>query len=87
MPNKTDLSAYQVDISSTLPVAEANIQKRIGGKTWPKPKSVEEKQSKTVSLTFTPSEYEIIESKKWLAQSATYLRHLLIEKSKLFDID
>jgi len=64
MPNKTDLSAYKVDISRTLPKHPSRVQDRNSSKTGPKPKLPEEKQSKTISLTFTPSQYKIIEKKR-----------------------
>lgn len=82
MPWKNDLSAYKIGLKTALP---KEPQANESSLAWRKAKPASEKQSMTISLRFTPSEYEYIKNKAWLVQMGTYVKHLLNTQTDLFD--
>lgn len=80
MPTKNDISAYKLRNLQALP--KMGVTEKHSA--WRKAKPVAEKQSMSITLRFTPAEYEHIKKKAGLVQSATYLRHAIFTQTDLF---
>lgn len=84
MPTKNDLSSIKVKPKDTLTkttASDSSSQRKPGRK----PKSIEEKESKTVGLKFTPSEYENLKEKAGLVPLATFIKEHLRNKTDFLD--
>lgn len=80
MPTKNDISNYQVSSKSTLP-GQPSTQ---ANKPWRKTKRIEEKESMTISIRLTPSDYEKVKKKAGLVNLATLVKHELRTNTDLF---
>lgn len=81
MPKKNNISALKLESKNTLLSVKAQ---KTHNKPWPKPKSIDEKQSELVALKMTKGQIAIIEKKRWLVPKATYLMDMLINQTDLF---
>ena len=83
MPWKNDLSAYKLSQKTALP--NVPVATQVPVRSGRPAKTKQEKQSMTISLRFTPTEYAHIKDKAWLVQLGTYVKHLLATQTDLFE--
>lgn len=81
MPKKNNISGLKLESKNTLLSVKAQ---KAHNKPWPKPKSIDEKQSELVALKMTKGQIAIIEKKRWLVPKATYLMDKLINQTDVF---
>lgn len=81
MPKKNNISGLKLESKNTLLSVKA---KKTHNKPWPKPKSIDEKQSELVALKMTKGQIAIIEKKRGLVPKATYLMDKLVNQTDVF---
>lgn len=72
MPSKNDLSAYQLKPNKIL-----SYTKKAPKTAGRKPLPASEKRSETLVIKLTPSEMNMVDGKRGLADRAVYVRHVL----------